>query len=157
MQALTNQKSRTVSSWLLIGLNLYERIRINQKRSHFWALAVKKWSVAKTFPYCTRTEQTIECFHMTSQRPYWCPRTMKRRPCWCPKPVPRVLNAFFMQALPFVPINLHRCWPRERKRSIPTYASLSLSVKMANPYNGMTYVANFKETRTLWKPTLIQT
>ena len=29
MQTLTNQKSRTVSSWLLIGLNLYERIRIN--------------------------------------------------------------------------------------------------------------------------------
>jgi len=31
---------------------------------------------------------TIECFHMTSRRPYWCPKTMKRRPCWCPKPVP---------------------------------------------------------------------
>ena len=25
MQTLTNQKSRTVSSWLLIGLNLYKR------------------------------------------------------------------------------------------------------------------------------------
>ena len=29
----------------------------------------------------------IECFHMTSRRPYWRPKTMKRRPCWCPKPV----------------------------------------------------------------------
>ena len=37
MQTLTNQKSRTVSSWLLTGLNLYERMWINQKRSHFWA------------------------------------------------------------------------------------------------------------------------
>ena len=37
MHTLTNQKSRTVSSWLLIGLNLHERMWINQKRSHFWA------------------------------------------------------------------------------------------------------------------------
>ena len=36
MQTLTNQKSRTVSSWLLIGLNLHGRMSINQKRSHFW-------------------------------------------------------------------------------------------------------------------------
>ena len=37
MQTLTNQMWRTVSSWLLIGLNLYERMWINQKWSHFWA------------------------------------------------------------------------------------------------------------------------
>ena len=37
MQTLTNQKSRTVFSWLLIGLNLYKRMWINQKRSDFWA------------------------------------------------------------------------------------------------------------------------
>ena len=37
IQTLTNQKSRTVSSWLLIGLNLHERMWINYKRSHFWA------------------------------------------------------------------------------------------------------------------------
>ena len=37
MHTLTNQKSRTVSNWLLIGLNLHERMWINQKRSHFWA------------------------------------------------------------------------------------------------------------------------
>ena len=29
----------------------------------------------------------IECLHMTSRRPYWCPKTVKRRPCWCPKPI----------------------------------------------------------------------
>ena len=33
MQTLTNQKSRTVSRWLLIGLNLFQRMWINQKRS----------------------------------------------------------------------------------------------------------------------------
>ena len=60
----------------------------------------------------------IECFHMTSQRPYWCPKTMKRQPCWCPKPVLWELNSFLMQTLSFVPINLHRCWPREWKHSI---------------------------------------
>ena len=55
----------------------------------------------------------IECFHMTSRRPYWCPKTIKRRPCWCSKPVLWELNSFLMQTLSFVPTNLHRCWPRE--------------------------------------------
>ena len=55
---------------------------------------------------------------MTSRWPYWCPKTMKRRSCWCPKPVPWELNSFLMQTLSFVPINLHRCWPCEWKRSI---------------------------------------
>ena len=61
---------------------------------------------------------TIECFHMMSRRPYWCPKTMKRPPCWCPKPSLRELNSFLMQTLSFVPINLHICWPREWKHSI---------------------------------------
>ena len=56
---------------------------------------------------------TIECFHMTSRRPYWCPKTMKRRPCWCPKPILWELNSFLMQTLSFVPKHLHRCWARE--------------------------------------------
>ena len=55
---------------------------------------------------------------MTSRRPYWCPKTMKRRPCWCPKPVLWELNSFLTQTLSFAPINLHICWPRERKHSI---------------------------------------
>ena len=55
----------------------------------------------------------IECFHMTSRRPYWCPKTMKRRPCWCPKPVLREMNSFLMQMLSFVPKHLHRWLPRE--------------------------------------------
>ena len=39
----------------------------------------------------------IECFHMTSRRPYWCPKTMKRPPFWCPKPILWELNSFLMQ------------------------------------------------------------
>ena len=62
----------------------------------------------------------IVCFYMTSRRPYLCPKTMKRRPCWCPKPVLWELNSFLMQKLSFVPINLHRCWPREGKHRIDT-------------------------------------
>ena len=62
--------------------------------------------------------KTIECFHMTSRRPYWCPKTMERRPCWCSKPVLWELNSFLMQTLSFVPINLHRFWTREWKHSI---------------------------------------
>ena len=57
--------------------------------------------------------KTYRVFHMTSRRPYWCPKTMKRRPCWCPKPVLWELNSFLMQTLSFVTINLHRCCPRE--------------------------------------------
>ena len=63
--------------------------------------------------------QCIECFHMTSRRPYWCPKTMKRQPCWCPKQILWELNFFLMQTLSFVPINLRRCWSREWKHSIP--------------------------------------
>ena len=61
---------------------------------------------------------SIECFHMTSRRPYWCSKTMKRLPCWCPKPVPWEFNSFLMQTLSFAAINLHICWPREWKHSI---------------------------------------
>ena len=60
----------------------------------------------------------IECFHMTSRRPYWCPKTMKRWPCWCPKLILWELNSFLTQTHSFVPMNLHRCWPREWKHSI---------------------------------------
>ena len=60
----------------------------------------------------------MECFHMTSRQPYWCPKTMKWWPCGCPKPILWGLNSFLMQTLFFVPINLHRCWSREWKRCI---------------------------------------
>ena len=59
-----------------------------------------------------------ECFHMTLRRPYWCPKTMKQWPCWCPKLILWELNSFLMQTLSFVPIHLHRYWPREWKHSI---------------------------------------
>ena len=105
-----------------------------------WALkrtgqsSVSHFLIAKVFPECrlnlgfgtqkkcpfplNRGVPSIECFHMTSRRPYWCPKTMKRRPCWCPKPVLWELHSFLMQTLSFVPIYLHRCWPREWKHSI---------------------------------------
>ena len=54
----------------------------------------------------------IARFHMTSLRPYCCSKTIKRRPCWCSKPILWELNSFLMLILSFVPINLHRRWPR---------------------------------------------
>ena len=63
-------------------------------------------------PQCSELK-LIECIHMTSLRPYWCPKTMERRPCWCPKPILWELNFFLIQTLSFVAINLHRCWSRE--------------------------------------------
>ena len=73
--------------------------------------------------------KNIECFHMTSRRPYWCPKTMKWRPCWCPKPILWELNSFLMQTLSFVPTNLHRCWPREWKHSILLLLSSTTKTK----------------------------
>ena len=86
----------------------YWKRRGHPSNRRIWAFAGQKGFVTLS----------IECFHMTSRRPYWCPKTMKRRPCWCPKPVLWELNSFLMQTLSFVPINLHRCWPREWKHSI---------------------------------------
>ena len=72
---------------------------------------IVKKQIDNNFPW------SIEC-HMTSWRPYWCPKTMKRRPCWCPKPIMWDLNSFRTETLSLVPINLHKCWPREWKRTI---------------------------------------
>ena len=69
----------------------------------------------------------IECFHMMSRPPYWCPKTMKQRPCWCPKPILWELNSFLMQTLSFVPINLHRCRSRKGKYFIKQFPFLSLN------------------------------
>ena len=63
---------------------------------------------------------------MTSQRPYWCPKTI----LW-------ELNSFLMQTLPFVPINLHRCWPREWKHSIDSHECLQENIKMIQIYSPM--------------------
>ena len=68
-----------------------------------------------------------ECFHLTSWRPYWCPKTMKRQPCWCPKSILWELNSFLMQTHPFVPINLHKCWPHEWNYSIGCSRTFKIS------------------------------
>ena len=62
-------------------------------------------------------QRTIERFQMTSRQPYRCSETIKRRPCWCSKPILWELICFLM-SLSFVPINLHRYYSREWKRSI---------------------------------------
>ena len=81
------------------------------------SLKWEKWQNSdKNYKLVTLTSSArsaIECFQMTSRRPYWCPKTMKQRPCWCPKVILWELKSFLMQTLSFVPINLHRCGPRE--------------------------------------------
>lgn len=40
--------------------------------------------IARKNTFCQllrQIEGTIECFHISSRGPYWCPKTMKRRPC----------------------------------------------------------------------------
>ena len=67
MQTLTNQKLRTVSSWLLIGLNLHERTWINQNQSHFWApffLSGKSLKLAEYRPW-SHTYSTISSWFLS--------------------------------------------------------------------------------------------
>ena len=84
---------------------------------------------------------------------------MKRRPCLCPKPVLWELNSFLMQTLSFVPINLHRRWPREWKHRI--------SIKVLGfghwntEYNAMLCLDDhqtmaFKDQSTIPKATFIE-
>ena len=35
----------------------------------------------------TPEDKSIDRFHITSRRPYWCTKTVKWRPCWCTKPI----------------------------------------------------------------------
>ena len=60
----------------------------------------------------------IECFHVTSQRPCWCPWTKERRPCWCPQLILRELSSIIMQTFSFVSVEKQGCWSREWKHSI---------------------------------------
>ena len=58
-----------------------------------------KTSVHRLTAHCKNTMTNhldIVCFHMTTWRPYLCPKTMKRRPCLCPKPVLWELNSLLM-------------------------------------------------------------
>ena len=100
--------------------NIYANVGNKRKRLHKKRIQLPQdWFVTPTWPllHCFEHQymaavtscekRSIECFHMTS-----------RRPCWCPKPVLWELNFFLMQTLSFVPINLHRCWTREWKHSI---------------------------------------
>ena len=71
---VTNQKSRTVSSWLPIGFHLYERMWINQKRPHWWApyrnCSKKKRSLHISTQY--RHPQKIWGYHQSSNRSLMC-------------------------------------------------------------------------------------
>ena len=67
-------------------------------------------------PFIRKTEhcklkRSKERFHMTSNPPYPCPKTMKRRPCWCYKPVlwDGSLTFFLCINFLFFAINLHSC------------------------------------------------
>ena len=95
-----------------------DRAHKNYLKTEIWEETHLRETFYSTLIFQQSSMICIECFHMTSRRPYWCPKTMKRRPCWCPKPILWELNSFLMQTLSFVSINLHRCWPREWKHSI---------------------------------------
>ena len=55
---------------------------------------------------------TIERFHMTSRRPYWCTKTMKRRPLLVCQANPVGVEVFPYVNTFFCSNNLHSCWSR---------------------------------------------
>ena len=92
-------------TWRMAQFILTSFFRARFSDKNYWKRTSKKncqfyWKKRQT------NKSTIECFHMTSRRPYWCLKTMKRLPCWCPKPILWELNSFLKQTLSFVPINL---------------------------------------------------
>ena len=46
--------------------------------------------------------RSIQCFHLTSQRPYWCLKTIKWRPSWYPKWVRLNFSSVLIQTFPIV-------------------------------------------------------
>ena len=121
------------------------------------ASACNRWSFSPHVAHERKTSGTqgIECFHMTSRRPYWCPKTMKQRPCCCLKPVPWELNSFLTQTLSFVTINLHICCPREWKHSIERNISWLLPCLIRLRSRGMHWPDSLgrchKRTRSAWR------
>ena len=81
---------------------------VRPRKSKIWKKERKKRKKPRYGKHICQFLGPIEYFHMTSRRPYWCPKTMKRRPCWSSKPVLWELSSFLMQTLSFVSINLLR-------------------------------------------------
>ena len=55
------------------------------------------------------------------------------------------LNSFLMQTLYFVPINLHRCWPRDWKHSIAVYVFIYSKV-----YKSQSSLGDVRIARLSW-------
>ena len=55
----------------------------------------------------------IVCFHMTSRAAILVSQNNETAAMLVSQTNPRGVELFLMQTLSFVPINLHRCWPRE--------------------------------------------
>ena len=102
-------------SWAEMPRNLEISFKCSVEATENTTTLCKLHKVYKGFRPMNLMLSLIECFHMTSWRPYW-----------FPKPVLRELNSFLVQTLSFVPINLHICYPREWKHSISQIFSLYL-------------------------------
>ena len=102
-------------SWAEMPRNLEISFKYSVEATENTTTLCKLHMVSKGFRPMNLMLSLIECFHMTSWRPYW-----------FPKPVLRELNSFLVQTLSFVPINLHICCPREWKHSISQIFSLYL-------------------------------
>ena len=84
----------------------------------FWMDEAKFASNQKHYPDLGSDALWIERFHVTSQRPCWCSKTMKTLPCWCvPNQSCGSWTLFSCKTLSFVSTNLHRFQPCGGERS----------------------------------------
>ena len=67
---------------------------LRPRKSKIWKIERKKKKNPRYGKHICQFLGPIECCHMTSRRPYWCPKTMRRRPCWSPKPILWELSSF---------------------------------------------------------------
>ena len=67
---------------------------LRPRKSKIWKIERKKKENPRYGKHICQLLGPIECCHMTSRRPYWCPKTMRRRPCWSPKPILWELSSF---------------------------------------------------------------
>ena len=92
-------------SFLFSYLNFQSRWSFKNNSPHLDKKATNWRILVVVVKLRHRAIVVIECFHMTSRRPYWCPKTMKRWPCWCTELILWELNSFLMQTLSFAPMN----------------------------------------------------
>ena len=97
----------------MISARLKLRCAICKVESHISDRCSHKIIKPDSFSYRLENLSGVERFHMKSQRPYWSVQNNETAAMLVFQSVLWEFTSLLMQTLSFVPLNLHRCWPRE--------------------------------------------